>query len=102
MKNKSETNHEILTALHRYGWKIKTGEEQIMGSVADMYLEWEEDVDAYFMVIDDGNVIPLDSAYYHICTGVGTYEGKIFEGCIDSSETLSVIMKALGFKKIDN
>lgn len=95
----------MLDTYKKYGWVVKEGEEQRLGSVADMYLEFtNEDGYKKVLIIDDGN-IPDAFKYYHIYVlgsnddGSVQYEwdGKIFEGAIENSSEFELLMKMLGF-----
>ncbi len=95
------TNKDIMLNLFdKYGWQIKTGEDQLYGSVADIYAEQEKEQGGrYFMWIDDGNV-SLHDVIYHIHVGRGRLDAKIFEGRIETKEEFQVVMKVLGFEKL--
>ena len=85
----------MVSFISRY-WDIKTDDEQIYGSPADIYAERIDDDIKYWMRIDDGNCYnQLKDAIYHIY--VSDINGKIFEGRITSKNEFKIVMKVLGF-----
>lgn len=90
----------MFSLFSQFGWEIKTGKEQKHGSCADIYAEQEQEFCHYFMRIDDGNCHnELSDAVYHIY--IDDFEGKIFEGRIGNAEDFIVVMRVLGFEKIN-
>jgi len=88
----------MFSLLSQFGWEIKTGKEQKLGSCADIYAEQEKEFCNYFMRIDDGNCHnELNDAVYHIY--VHDFKGKIFEGRIGTQSDFEVVMRVLGFEK---
>ena len=88
----------MFSLFSQFGWKIKTGKEQKLGSCADIYAEQEKEFCHYFMRIDDGNCHnTLNDAVYHIY--VHNFAGKIFEGRIGNASDFEVVMRVLGFEK---
>lgn len=83
-----------------FGWVLKTGSDQLLGSAADIYAELKhENHITYYMKIDDGYCDnELSDAVYHIYCG--NFQGKILEGRICNPGDFSTAMKILGFKKI--
>ncbi len=88
----------MLDLFLKFGWIVKTGGEQKNGSSADIYAEHNDENSKYTMRIDDGNCHnELHDAVYHIyATG-----GKVFEGRIGTPEDFVVVMRVLGFDKIN-
>lgn len=80
--------------LEEAGFKIKTGSEQKLGSVADIYLE---DPEGYHIRVDDGNV-ELPGALFHVYT---PHHAKIFEGRVKSKEQYETLLDMLGFNEED-
>ena len=87
----------MINVYKEYDWTIKRGEEQKIGSCADIYMEIINDEISAKMMVDDGYCVDiLKDAVYHIY--VNDTNDKIFEGVIGNTEDFKVIMKALGFK----
>lgn len=88
----------MFSLFSQFGWEIKTGKEQKLGSCADIYAEQTNEFCDYFMRIDDGNCHNvLSDAVYHIY--VHDFKGKIFEGRIGNASDFEVVMRVLGFEK---
>ena len=91
-------SYVMLSLFSQFGWVVKTGDEQVYGSPADIYAEINGEDGKYFFLIDDGNCHnELSDALYHIYAY--TLDGKIFEGRIGTPEDFIVVMRVLGFEK---
>lgn len=88
----------MFSLFSQFGWEIKKGKEQKLGSSADIYAEQTSEFCDYFMRIDDGNCHnALNDAVYHVY--VHDFKGKIFEGRIKTEDEFIVVMRVLGFEK---
>jgi hypothetical protein len=88
----------MINVYKEYDWIIKRGEDQRIGSCADIYMELINDYTSAKMLVDDGYCVDvLKDAVYHVY--INDNNDKIFEGVIENVEDFRVIMKALGFKK---
>jgi hypothetical protein len=94
----SDLGAVMFSLFSQFGWKIKTGNEQKLGSCADIYAEQTNGFFDCFMRIDDGNCYNvLNDAIYHIY--VHDFKCKIFEGRIGNASDFEVVMRVLGFDK---
>lgn len=95
-KSEMSTYDFMVNLFSQFGWVVKVGDEQKVGSCSDIYLEHSDRDGEYTMLIDDGNCYNgLYDAVYHIYAT----ECKIFEGRIGSIEDFYVVMRVLGFDK---